>query len=140
MKWIKTGFMVLIFVLCAVVMYKTGTETKMDAAKYNSPGGVLGLGIAQVLAGVAILATLALVVRNLLSNPKGAIRVAIGLVVMVVIFFIGRSMDAGEVYTKYEVNEVVSKNVGGLITLTYALGIVSAVAFVGALVMSIIKR
>lgn len=139
-KWIKTGYMVLVFVLCAVVLYMTFGETKADAAKLNSPGGALGLGIAQFLAGLAVIATIALVVKNLMSNPKGAIRIAIALVVMLIIFFIGKSMDAGEVYPKYNVEEGVSKNVGGLITLTYALGIVSAIAFVGALIMSIIKK
>lgn len=136
MKWIKLGFIVLVFILCfVVVMFTKTTETEVT-------GSMLGLGLAKILAGLAILATIALVVKNLLNNPKGAIRIGIGLLVMVIVFFIGKGMDAGETYM---VNDVLvesgtSKNVGGLLFVTYALGIIGAIAFVGALVMSVFKK
>ncbi len=135
-KWIKIGFVVLVFVLCMVVVILT------NITKLESAGATLGLTLAQVLAGLGILATLALVAKNLLNNPKGAIRVGIGVLAMIVLYFIGRGMDAGE---EYNVGDVVvdgssSKHVGGLLFLMYALGIVSAIAFVAALVMSIVKK
>jgi hypothetical protein len=134
MKWIKIGFVVIVFILCIVVAVMT------KQAKLEQSGANLGLGLAQVLAGLGVLATLVLVVKNLMNNPKGAIRVGAGFLVMIILYFIGKGMDAGELYPEYEVTSSVSKNVGGLLFVTYALGVVSAIAFVAALVMSIIKK
>jgi hypothetical protein len=134
MKWIKIGFVVVVFILCIVVAVMT------KQAKLEQSGANLGLGLAQVLAGLGVLATLVLVVKNLMNNPKGAIRVGAGFLVMIVLYFIGKGMDAGELYPEYDVTSSVSTNVGGLLFVTYALGIISAVAFVAALVMSIIKK
>lgn len=140
-KFIRTGFMVLIFILCVIMVIMISTETELQHSIFDSPGSVFGLGIAKVLTWVAVIASVVLAVLNLASNPKGAILVGAGIVVMLIVFFIGKAMDAGELYLDYDVTEASeSKSVGGLITLTYVMGIISAIVFVGALVLNIFKK
>lgn len=129
------------FVLCIVMVLMIAGESKADHSQSISAGSSLGLTLAKILAGAAVLGALVLAGKNLANNPRGAIKVGIAIVVMVIIYFVGRSMDAGELYPDYGVTETSESNhVGGILTLTYALGIVSAIVFVAALIMSVIKK
>jgi hypothetical protein len=140
-KYARIAIMVLTFVLCAVVLIMVGFETEKQHANFESPASALGLGLAKFLLAAAVISSIVLAVKNLINNPKGAIMVGAGVVFMLIVFFIGKGLDAGELYIKEGVSEEsVSTTVGGLITLTYVMGIISAIVFVGALILNIIKK
>jgi len=85
----------------------------------------IGLKFTYALLAVGLIAAIALpLIKALSSDPKSLIKSAMGIGVIVVIYFIGYAMSGNEVtttYAEFGVDSVVSKRVGGLLNAMYIL-------------------
>ena len=91
------------------------------------------LYVAYGLFGLAAAMAIILPLINSLSNPASLAKSAIGIGVLVVFFIIAMMISTGEVnptYTKFGVDAVMSKRIGGVIILMYLLVGASVVGIV----------
>ncbi len=100
----------------------------------------LYLGYTLVI--VAALAAIVLPLINALGNPGGLLKSGIGVIAIVVIYFISYAMSGAEVtaaYSKYEVGPELSKAVGGSLIMAYILLGISVIGIIYTEVSKIIK-
>lgn len=98
---------------------------------------IFNFGMKAGIALVFICALLMLVfgLMQIASNPKGSIKGIIGLIVMVVVFFVAKSMAAPAVATdmkeameKYNVTDGIGSYISGGISLTLLVGAIAVAA------------
>jgi hypothetical protein len=80
--------------------------------------------VAYALIIIAAVAAIVLPLVNALSNPKALLMTGLGVVALVVIFFISYGISGSEVtpvYTKFDVGPYLSKVVGGALIMMYML-------------------
>jgi len=107
---------------------------------------------AYILLGVAAVSAVFMNLFNSLKNPKSLIKSGIGIVALVVIFFIGYSMAPAELdrlaVTAFEANEMdpnaastvqVFRLVGGAMTTTLVLLVLALVGLVYSSVARVVK-
>ncbi len=97
------------------------------------------LYLAYTLVIVAIVLALIMPLINALSDPKSLLKSSMGILALVVIYFIGYALSGNEVtpvYTKFDVGPDLSKAVGGALIMTYILG---GVALIGIVYTELIK-
>ncbi|MFP4091557.1 MAG: hypothetical protein ACLFUB_03870 [Cyclobacteriaceae bacterium] len=86
-----------------------------------------GLYAAYFLVGLAIVLAIILPLINSLNNPKALLGSVVGLIAILIVFFIAYSISGDEVntvYTKFGIDESSSKFIGGaLITMYLLIGI-----------------
>jgi NADH:ubiquinone oxidoreductase subunit 6 (subunit J) len=83
-----------------------------------------------LLVAIGIVAAILLPLINSLDNPKSLLKSAIGIVGIVVLFFIAYSISSNEVLPKFEASPfnltpAGSQLVGGMLITTYILAIVA---------------
>ncbi len=84
----------------------------------------IGLYLTYILIGIAVIAVVVLPLIKALDNPKTLVSTAIGLGVLLVVFFISYFISGNEVLTTYTAQNVgagISKFVGGLLITMYLL-------------------
>ncbi|MBL3655628.1 hypothetical protein [Fulvivirga sediminis] len=99
----------------------------------------IALWVAMAMVAIAGIAAIVLPLINSFSNPKSLLKSAIGVVGIAVLFLITWSVAGSEVtnrYIEFGVNESISKLVGGVLLLMYAL---FGIACVGIVVTEINK-
>ncbi len=82
----------------------------------------LYLGYTLVI--IAAVAAIVLPLINALGNPQGLLKSGLGILVIVVLYFIAYAFSGSEVtqqYSKYEVGPELSKVVGGTLIMAYLL-------------------
>ncbi len=97
------------------------------------------LYLAYTLVIVAVVLALLMPLINALSDPKSLLKSSMGILALVVIYFIGYALSGNEVtplYTKFDVGPDLSKAVGGALIMTYILG---GLALVGIVYTELIK-
>lgn len=112
----------------------------------------LGLYAAYILLGVAAVAAIVMNLVNSFSNPKSLVKSGIGVVLLVVIFFIGYSMapaEFGATTTKAlesanmdptsDQAVTVYRLVGGAMTTTLALVIIAIVGLIYSSIARIVR-
>ena len=83
-----------------------------------------GLYLTYFLIGLAVVAVVILPLVKAMDDPKTLVGTAIGLGVLLVLFFISYAISGDEVLTTYTAQNVgpgISKFVGGLLTTMYLL-------------------
>ncbi|MCU0401744.1 MAG: hypothetical protein MUE75_12195 [Algoriphagus sp.] len=88
--------------------------------------------------GLAILGAALSIILPLLKSmddPKGLVKSAVGIVGLVVLFFIAYSISGNEVAPKYEgapfnLTPGMSQTIGGLLIATYALSLITVLSIV----------
>jgi hypothetical protein len=85
----------------------------------------IGLKFTYALLGIGVIAAIAMpLIQALTTDPKSLVKSAMGVGVIVVIYFIGYAMSGNEVtatYAEFGVDSVVSQRVGGLLNAMYIL-------------------
>lgn len=102
----------------------------------------IALWVSMIMVGVAALAAIILPLINSLSHPKTLIRSAIGIIGLVVLFFITWSIadgSASNAYVEAGVNESMSKFVGGSLLLMWALLVIAVVGVIFSEINKAIK-
>ncbi len=97
------------------------------------------LYLAYTLVIVAAVLALLMPLINALSDPKSLLKSGMGILALVVVYFIGYALSGNEVtpvYTKFDVGPDLSKAVGGALIMTYILG---GIALVGIVYTELIK-
>lgn len=99
---------------------------------------------AYIALGLCIILSLLFPIINIISQPKNALRVLIGLGAVIVIGIIAYAI-AGNELTEHElrtlkITEAGSRRVGAALIGTYAIAIVSVLAVLYAEVMNFIKK
>lgn len=97
------------------------------------------LYLAYTLVIVAVVLALLMPLINALSDPKSLLKSSMGILALVVIYFIGYALSGNEVtplYTKFDVGPDLSKAVGGALIMTYILG---GLALIGIVYTELIK-
>lgn len=97
-----------------------------------------------ILVAIGIVAAVLMPLINSLSDPKSLIKSAIGIVGIVVLFFIAYSISSNEVLPKFEASPfnltpAGSQLVGGMLITTYILAIVALASIVLTEVTKAIK-
>ncbi|GMQ30323.1 hypothetical protein [Algoriphagus confluentis] len=93
------------------------------------------LYVSYALVGLGALVSIALPLIKSLDNPKALLKTGLGIVVILVLFFISYSISTNEVLPKFEgepfnLTPGLSQMVGGLLITTYILTIVTVVGIV----------
>lgn len=97
------------------------------------------LYLAYTLVIVAAVSAIVLPLVNALGDPKSLMMSSIGVLALLVLYFIGYAISGNEitpVYTKFDVGPDLSKAVGGALIMTYILG---GIALVGIVYTELIK-
>lgn len=100
------------------------------------------LYLSYILVVVCVLAALILPLINALDNPRSLAKIGGGVLIMGVLFFIGYLMSGSEVtevYAQFEVGPELSKFVGGLLSLSYILVVLSVVGIVYVEISKLLK-
>ncbi len=103
----------------------------------NKVGLILSTG--YILMGIALFAVLLFSITKLLDDPKKSLKSLLGLVAIVVVFFIAYSTASGESISKVEVTGNYIKFVGGSLTLLYFIGSAAVIAIVVSEIYSLFK-
>ncbi len=118
---------------------KAGTENTFDF--FNIP---LSLPIAMVV--ICLVAAVFFGLMQLISNPKGSLKVIVGLAVVLVLFLIFYSMATpetagklGELHGKFGIGETASKVISGGIKTTLALTAAATVLAIISLIRSLFQ-
>lgn len=116
-------FGIVILVLFIFLVKVFGENADVVKNTKESAGVNLGFALTYTLVGLAVLAVLAMTVIALINKPKSLIVMVIGLGAIVLFYFIGYSVDPGEVTTGYSkggiiTTETASKMVGGVLNAT----------------------
>lgn len=115
----------------------TPLDLAKDEARFDTGIFNFGLGVSMWLTRIAVFLALGFGLFHAARNPKGALKFIVGIVVLAIIFAIGYNMADGTVqegWANFNVDEGISKMVGGAITTTGILLAVSvAVLFLGEL-------
>lgn len=93
----------------------------------------ISLYVSYALVIIAILTALLLPLINSFSDPKKLVKIALGLGVLVVIFFIGYAVSSDEVtsvYARHGVDESSSKIIGGALITMYIFFVVSFLSII----------
>lgn len=93
------------------------------------------LYVTYLLIGVAVVAAIVLPLINAAGNPKALMRSGMGVIGLVVVFFIGYAVSGGDLLpTSVEngVTESGQKMIGGLIIMTYILTVLAIIGIVVA--------
>ena len=111
-----------------------------------------GLNAAYVLLGLALVAAIGMNFANAAKDPKTLVKGGIGIVVLLVVFFIGYSMapseigqltaksfESAKIDPSTESASATYKWVGGAMTTTFLLIIIAAVGLVYSTVSRIVK-
>lgn len=88
------------------------------------------LYLSYILVVVALLSALVLPLINALDNPQSLTKIGLGILIMGVLFLIGYALSGSEVtenYAKFQVGPELSKFIGGLLTMSYILVLLSVV-------------
>ncbi len=91
------------------------------------------LYFSYLLIGVAIIAVIVLPLIKAIDDPQTLVKMGVGVLALGVLFLIAWGISGSEVtetYAKYNVGPDLSKIVGGTLTLTYLLLVVSIVGIV----------
>jgi hypothetical protein len=122
----------LLSIVCVIMIYvaKSG-KSENSAVGY-------GMIMVYVCFGITVLISLLLAAKGLVNNPKSAVRTIAGLVVLVVLFFIGKAVDGGEVTDVYKAFDIqdsgTSSSIGGVLIATWlVLGGTFALAIVASI-------
>lgn len=105
-----------------------------------------GLWITYILVGIAVIASIGLPLYNALrQDPKSLTVVGIGLVALVVLFFVGYGFASDTIKpgwdTEFGVSAGTSKFIGGVLILTYLLMILSIFGIIfGSTLTKLIKK
>ncbi len=97
------------------------------------------LSTGYILMGIALFAVLLFSITKLLDDPKKSLKSLLGLVAIVVVFFIAYSTASGESISKVEVTGNYIKFVGGSLTLLYFIGGAAVIAIVVSEIYSLFK-
>ena len=100
------------------------------------------LYVTYLLVGVAVLAAVVLPLMNAAGNPKALLRSGMGIVGLVVLFFVGYALSSGDLLQTSMDRGVTSsgqKMIGGLIILTYILTVMAVLGIVFAGVIKSFK-
>ena len=89
----------------------------------ESNGVSMGLTLAYILAGAGILGMVAIAVKGMVNKPKSAVKVGIGVAIIVVLFLVGYVIDAGttsDAWKEFGVTtSTSSKMIGGALIMMY---------------------
>ena len=92
------------------------------------------LSWAYVLLILSAIVIIVFPIISILSNPKSGKTMLIGLLGFVVLFIISYSMASGStegaVYETFNISEVTSRFIGGMLNLTYILALLALVSIV----------
>jgi hypothetical protein len=93
------------------------------------------LYVADFLVIVGVILAVVLPLIKSLDNPKSLLKTALGVVVLVIMFFIAYSISDGEVSAKFaqdpfNLTEGMSKFVGGALIMTYVMTIIALAGIV----------
>lgn len=102
----------------------------------------IALYVAYALTLLAGLAAIVFPIINSISDPKSMLKAGAGLLALGVVFVISWALSSNEVtatYTEFNVGESLSKFIGGLITMMYALIGIAVVGIVYTEVSKAIK-
>ncbi|MBO6516337.1 MAG: hypothetical protein JJ975_07280 [Bacteroidia bacterium] len=94
-KIITLAYYAIVLVLLVIVLFKVYGGDEIEGAKFGVWQGV-------VYSGIAVAAAVLLAVIGLITKPKSAISFLIGIAVLAVIFFIGKSLAADTVPLAFE--------------------------------------
>ncbi len=86
------------------------------------------LYLTYLLIGVAVVAAVVLPLINVAGNPKALMRSGMGILGLIVLFFVGYALSSGDLLPTSVENGVTSsgqKMIGGLIILTYILTVIA---------------
>jgi|JI81BgreenRNA_FD_contig_123_44078_length_3989_multi_4_in_1_out_0_2 hypothetical protein len=100
------------------------------------------LWVTYVLMGVAVAGAIIFPIINLAGNPKKAKSALMGIGAVAVVFLLSYMVSDGtvlEAYTKYGVNETISKSVGAVLIMTYILGIGAIVSAIAGEILKALK-
>ncbi|MFY0689435.1 MAG: hypothetical protein JXQ90_19850 [Cyclobacteriaceae bacterium] len=98
----------------------------------------IGIYSAYALIGLCAIAAIVMPLIQSLSDPKSLVKSGVGVVILVVIFFIGLAMADGT-STNEEVTEATSKYVGAGIITTYACIFIAMFGIVYTEISKIVK-
>lgn len=101
-----------------------------------------GLYAAYILCGIAVILVIILPLINSISNPKGLLGSAIGIIAIAVIFFIGWSIAGNEVTARTEgfgITPGSSKVIGGALITMYTLGGIAIIGIVFSEISKVFK-
>lgn len=102
----------------------------------------IGLYASYILVIVAALAALVLPLISSFNNPKALAKGALGIGVLLVVFFVGYLLAGNEVtkvYTQHGVDANASKLIGGILITTYVFFIVSFASIILTEVLKLFK-
>ncbi|PIB36143.1 hypothetical protein BFP72_12430 [Reichenbachiella sp. 5M10] len=88
----------------------------------------VALYVSYTLTILAGLAAIVFPIINSVSDPKSMVKAGAGLLALVVIFLISWAISGNEVrasYEEFEIGATLSKFIGGLLTMTYALTVIA---------------
>ncbi len=116
------GVVALILLATFVIIF--GVEgTKQIQTQKDSNGVNIGMTLMYILLGMGVLGMLAIAVKGMIDKPKSAIRTALGLGVMLLMFLIGYLIDGGTTPDKWREFGIessgTSKAVGGALIMMY---------------------
>lgn len=123
-KLVKPVLFGILFLLVFIFLNSIlGEDQEILKSTKESKSVNFGFTITFTLITIAILSVIAMVVIGLTNKPKAAIVSLVGLVAIVVLYFIGYSMDSGELLQSYTKGGVIetqsqSKMVGGVLNAT----------------------
>lgn len=123
-KLVKPVLFGILFLLVFIFLFSIlGEDQEILKSTKESKSVNFGFTITFTLITIAILSVIAMVVIGLTNKPKAAIVSLVGLVAIVVLYFIGYSMDSGELLQSYTKGGVIetqsqSKMVGGVLNAT----------------------
>ncbi len=83
-----------------------------------------GLIIAYILTGLAALGAVVLPLIKSLDNPKSLVGSLVGVAFLAILFFVGYALAGADVkpfYMEFNVDESLSKVIGGVLTMFYLL-------------------
>jgi hypothetical protein len=118
---VSFGIVFLLLLIFLVMLF--GEDQDLLKSGKDSKSVAFGFGLTYALIGIAIAAILTLVVTGLRNKPKSALVSLLGFAAIVIFYFIGYGLDAGELPASYVKGGVIetssgSKMVGGILNAT----------------------
>jgi hypothetical protein len=121
-KIIFYGVVILLLAISFIILFGVENAKEIEMTK-ESNGVSMGLTLAYILAGAGILGMLAIAVKGMVNKPKSAVKVGIGVAIMVVLFLVGYVIDAGttsDAWKEFGVTtSTSSKMIGGALIMMY---------------------
>ena len=99
---------------------------------------------AYILLGITVVITILFPIYFIITNPKRGLTVLIGLAGFailygVALFTLASGATPGDVYEKFDINEVTSKFIGSILYMTYILGGLAILSIFFAGISSLFK-